>query len=61
LLDPDPDQITNIARPDNLANILFPFSNDKNLILILGHFDREGDDQGDILFMEPINVAKDLP
>jgi hypothetical protein len=53
LLDPDADQITNTARPNKLANILFFFGNVKNLTLVLGHFDREGDDQGDILFMEP--------
>jgi hypothetical protein len=28
-----------IARPDRLGNILFLFSNVKNLIIILGHFD----------------------
>ncbi|KAH9204363.1 hypothetical protein DL95DRAFT_471568 [Leptodontidium sp. 2 PMI_412] len=44
LLNPDPDQITNIARPDRLANILFLFGHVKNLTLILGHFDQEGDD-----------------
>jgi hypothetical protein len=58
LLDPNPDQITNIARPSRLANILFLFGNVKNLTLVLGHFDQEGDDQGDILLIEPIDVAK---
>ncbi|KAG4414940.1 hypothetical protein IFR04_011917 [Cadophora malorum] len=58
LLDPDPDQITNMARHDTLANILFLFGNVKNLTLVLGHFDQEGDDQGDILLMEPIDVTK---
>ncbi|KAH8595078.1 hypothetical protein B0O99DRAFT_158032 [Bisporella sp. PMI_857] len=57
LLDPDPDQITNTATPSKLATILFLFGNVKNLIVVLSHFDREGDDQGDILFMEPIDVA----
>lgn len=46
------------ARPDKLANILFLFGNVKNLTVVLGHFDQEGDDQGDILLMEPIDVAK---
>lgn len=36
LLDPDPDQVINMARPDSLANILFLFGNIKNLILVLG-------------------------
>jgi len=58
LLDPDPDQITNTTNPDKLANILVLFGNVKNLTVVLGHFDREGDDQGDILLMEPIDVAK---
>jgi hypothetical protein len=58
LLDPEPDQVTNAARPGRLANILFLFGNVKNLTVVLGHFDREGDDQGDILLMEPIDVAK---
>ena len=57
-LDPDPDQITNTAKPGRLANILVLFGNVKNLTLILGHFDQEGDDQGDILLMEPIDVTK---
>lgn len=58
LLDPDSDQITNIARPSRLANILVLFSNIKNLILILGHFNQEGNNQGNILFIKLINIIK---
>jgi hypothetical protein len=58
LLDPDPDQIANTATPFKLANILFLFGNVKNVTLVLGHFDREGDNQGDILLVKPIDFAK---
>ncbi|KAH6668516.1 hypothetical protein B0J14DRAFT_167205 [Halenospora varia] len=58
LVDPDPDQIVDTARPDSLADVLFLFGNIKNLTLVLGHFDQESDDQGEILLIEPIDVAK---
>ncbi|KAG9231367.1 hypothetical protein BJ875DRAFT_444147 [Amylocarpus encephaloides] len=40
-----------------LAQILGWFGNIQKLTVVVGHFDQENDDQGDITFVEPINVT----
>jgi hypothetical protein len=41
-----------------LASILSWFGNIQNLTIVVGHFDREDDGEGDILFIEPIDILK---
>jgi hypothetical protein len=46
------------ARNYQLAWILSWFGNIQNLTIVVGHFDREDDGEGDILFVEAIDVLK---
>ncbi|KUJ10577.1 uncharacterized protein LY89DRAFT_760559 [Mollisia scopiformis] len=48
------------ARVYQLAQILSFFGSIQKLTVVVGHFDREEDDQGDILFIEAIDVTKTI-
>jgi hypothetical protein len=52
----DPEEVG--TRNHQLAQILGWFGNIQKLTVVVGHFGRENDDEGDVLFIEPIDVIK---
>jgi len=52
----DPEEVG--AYHCQLAEVLSWFGNIQKLTIVVGHFDRENDDNGDILFIEAIDVIK---
>jgi hypothetical protein len=52
----DPEEVG--AYHYQLAEVLGWFGNIQKLTIVVGHFDRENDDNGDILFIEAIDVIK---